>query len=101
LELENIISLDLLKNSSLDQKNLDITDIFIDSLENLIKILQNDKKISIYTKNDSTLETFLEYNNIQNINLHKTQLNILKSFQSPTEIIICDDNLSKYLSKKE
>ncbi|MGE4443767.1 MAG: DEAD/DEAH box helicase [Candidatus Altimarinota bacterium] len=100
LELENIFSLDLLKNSSLDQKNLDITDIFIDSLENLIKILQNDKKISIYTKNDSTLETFLEYNNIQNINLHKTQLNILKSFQSPTEIIICDDNLSKIFVKK-
>lgn len=81
-------------------KNLDITDIFIDSLENLIKILQNDKKISIYTKNDSTLETFLEYNNIQNISLHKTQLNILKSFQSPTEIIICDDNLSKIFVKK-
>lgn len=100
LELGNIFSLDLLKNSSLDQKNLDITDIFIDSLENLIKILQNDKKMSIYTKNDSTLETFLEYNNIQNISLHKTQLNILKSFQSSTEIVICDDNLSKIFVKK-
>ncbi len=96
----DIFALDMLKNSNIPQTNLDITDLFIDNLENLIKRLKSDKKIVIYTKNVSSLQTFLEYNDLQNIEIHKTELNILKSFQSKTKIVICDDNLSKIFVKK-
>lgn len=100
LNLENIIALDILKNANIPQTNLDITDLFIDNLENLIKILKENKKVKIYTKNERTIQTFLEYNNISNIEIHKTDLTILKSFKSSKEIIICDDNLSKIFVKK-
>ncbi len=99
-ELENIFALELLKNPNIEQTNLDRSDLFIDSLENLIKIIKSGKKIIIYTKNEKTILTFLEYNNLENITLHKTELTLLKSFQSKNEIIICDDNLSKIFVKK-
>lgn len=100
LNLENIIALDILKNVNINQTNLDITDLFIDNLENLIKILKENKKVKIYTKNEKTIQTFLEYNNIENIEIHKTDLTILKSFKSKNEVVICDDNLSKIFVKK-
>lgn len=114
--LENILSLDILKNSSIEQKNLDITDLYIDSLENLVKLLRNNeknniekkdslsinenKKIKIYTKNQKTIYSFLEYNNIKNIEISKTNLTILKSFKSKSDLVICDDILSKIFIKK-
>ncbi len=100
LNLENIIALDILKNANISQTNLDITDLFIDNLENLVKVLKSEKKVKIYTKNERTIQTFLEYNNIENIEIYKTDLTILKSFKSSKEIIICDDNLSKIFVKK-
>ncbi len=109
-ELENIFALDILKNPSIEQTSLDITDLFIDNLENLIKILKSDTKVVIYTKNKTPLETFLEYNNIENIEIHTTDLNILKSFKKINTLwgnsqkqqlyVICDDNLSKIFVKK-
>ncbi|MDD5769341.1 MAG: CarD family transcriptional regulator [Candidatus Gracilibacteria bacterium] len=99
-DLENILALDILKDSNINQINLDITDLFIDNIENLIKLLKSDKKISIYTKNEKTILKFLEYNNISNILVYKTDLTILKSFKSSNEIVICDDNLSKIFVKK-
>lgn len=100
LDAENIFCLDLLKNANISQNNLDITDLFIDNLENLVKILHTDKKVTIYTKNERSIATFLEYNNISGIEIIKTDLTILKSFKSPREIVICDDNLSKIFVKK-
>lgn len=100
LELDNSLFLDILKNSNLEQTNLEINDLFIDNLENLIKILKSDKKIIIYTKNEKTISTFLEYNNISWVTIHKTNLTLLKSFQSKNEIVIADDNLSKIFVKK-
>lgn len=98
--LENIFALELLKNPNIEQTNLDRNDLFIDSLENLIKTIKSGKKITIYTKNEKTISTFLEYNNLENVTIHKTELTLLKSFQSEKEIIICDDNLSKIFVKK-
>lgn len=100
LDLENSLFLDILKNANINQTNLDITDLFIDNLENLVKVLKSEKKVKIYTKNERTIQTFLEYNNIENIEIHKTDLTILKSFKSSKEIVICDDNLSKIFVKK-
>jgi hypothetical protein len=37
---------------------------------------------------------------MEHVNILKTQLNILKSFQNKDNIIICDDNISRIFVKK-
>jgi hypothetical protein len=74
--------------------------LFIENIESLLKILKSEKKITLYTKNSKTISHFLEYNGIENASIHSTSLTLLKSFSSPQEIIICDDNLSKIFVKK-
>lgn len=100
---ENIpenISFDILKKSHLDQTNMWVKDLFIDSLEKLTHLLQHTKNGIIYTKNTSTLETYLQYNLLEHIKLIPSTLHILKSFQTEHTIVICDDILSKIFVKK-
>lgn len=100
LSLNYIISLDLLKSAKFEQVNLDRSDIFIDSLELLIKKLKESKEKIIYSKNQNTIQSFLEYNSILNVKVIPTKLTLLKSFQTEKQIVICDDILSKIFVKK-
>jgi len=98
--LENpIIFSDIFKNKKII--NLEIKDIFLDSLEDFENILKEKKyeKI-IYTKNTKAIKNFLEYNNIFWVKIIETKLNNLKSFKSKNRIIICDDNISRIFIKK-
>ncbi len=97
---KNVFALEILKNPNREQINLERNDLFIENIESLLKILKSEKKITLYTKNSKTISHFLEYNGIENASIHSTSLTLLKSFSSPQEIIICDDNLSKIFVKK-
>lgn len=98
--LEYAISLDILKKTHVHQENLVIQDVFIDTLEKLTHTLAQIKNGTIYTKHPQTLWNYLEYNLLWHIKVFPTSLNILKSFQSPDKLIICDDILSKIFVKK-
>lgn len=100
LSLNKSIHLDILKNSNIIQENLDINDLFLDNLENLVNVINSYKNVEIYTKNENTISTFLEYNNINHVIIYKTNLSILKSFKTKDKITICDDNLWKIFVKK-
>ncbi len=97
--LKNTTSFDILKNPNLNQTSLEIKDIFLNDIDGFIKVLKWNKKVSIYTKNIKNINNFLEYNNLSAL-VFETNLNILKSFETPKEIIICDDNLFKIFTKK-
>lgn len=66
-----------------DTINLWILELNINSLEDLKKLLldKNTEK-TIFTKNETTIKNFLDLNNIENVKIIKTELNILKSFQN-------------------
>lgn len=98
-KIKNKTSFDILKNPNLNQTSLEVKDLFLNNIEDFIKILKGSKKISIYTKNIKNIKNFLEYNNLDAL-VFETNLNILKSFETPKEIYICDDNLFKIFTKK-
>lgn len=94
--------LEILKDYSNRQINLENNDIFIDNITELTKILKdnNNKEVFIFTKNTKTINDFLEYNNIKVKHIEKTWLNFLKSYNNKKEIVICDDIISKVFIKK-
>lgn len=98
--LENAYFFEILKNVNKEQINLKIDDVYIENVDNLVKTLKQDKNIQVYTKNVKQIENFIIYNNLENIKVHKTELNILKSYLDEKNIIICDDILSKIFVKK-
>lgn len=98
--LKNATYFDILKNTNKDQINLKIDDVYIDSVENLIKTLQTTKKVFFYTKNKKALQNFLSYNNLPDFSISETSLTILKSFQDEEQLCICDDILGKLFVKK-
>ncbi len=99
---QNLVAFDIFKSALFDQKNLHITDIFIENLKQLEeKIVSKEKKTIFYTKSPKVLQNFLTQNNFyENIEVIQTHLVILKSYQTPQVQIICDDNLSKIFIKK-
>ena len=100
----NFINFNSISNNSLHNKqiNLNITDLFLEKIEDLKNLLidNNFNKKIIITKNKSTIQNFIEYNNILNIEIIETSLNNLKSFKNEQIIVICDDNISRIFIKK-
>ncbi len=84
------------------QINLWINDLYLEKIEDLKHILEENwiSKKTIYTKSIWAIKNFIEYNNLQSIEIIETKLNNLKSFRSATEIVICDDNISRIFVKK-
>lgn len=103
--LNNFIIFNSISNNQF-AKDLEINDLYINNIEELKDIITDtNKNIFIITKNIKTIKSFLELNNISNINLIESSLNILKSFKTPIlknkwNIIICDDNISRIFIKK-
>lgn len=98
---EEKISFDILKNVSKDQKNLETFDMFVENLEDLKKtLLQKNISKKIFTKNPQNINNFLEYNNIEWLEVQENKLTFLKSYKNPQEFVICDDILSKIFVRK-
>jgi len=99
LKINNITTLESLKNINYKQLDLKITDIFINNIDNL---LENIKiyKTNFYTKNTNTIKSFCEYNNIEKYIINKSTIPHLKSFKAWNELFICDDVLSRIFAKK-
>lgn len=96
--LKNFVSFANLWN---DLINLWVEDLFIWNLDNFSKILKDEKNSKkIFTKNTQTIKNFIELNNIENCEIFKTDLNILKSFKYINNYFICDDIISKIFIKK-
>jgi len=99
-KLVNFITFNSLKEND-SYINLGINDLYIDKLEDF-KLILEEKGIKkyIFTKNRTTINNFLELNNLGGIEVIETSLNTLKSFKSSKEIVICDDNISRIFVKK-
>lgn len=100
LQHPQTFSLDILKNTEFEQKNLKISDVYLENIEQFSELFWQGKKITVYSKNLLPIQNFIQERNFQNVTLHKTALNILKSFQNSEEIVLCDDVLSKIFIKK-
>ncbi len=77
-------------------------DLLINNLDDLKIILEN-KNINKYivTKNKKTIKNFLNLNNLEDtVTIYETSLNNLKSFKNDSNIVICDDNISRIFIKK-
>lgn len=96
--LEKFISFVNFWNNCFDLK---IEEIFLNNLDDFAKILNNsfNKKI-IFTKNLQTINNFSELNNVENIEIKKTDLSILKSFKFENNYVFCDDIIWKIFIKK-
>jgi len=84
------------------EKNLGISDVFLNNIDDLKHLLE-DPQFSIkkiYTKNTSALQNFVEYNNLENIEILESKLTVLKSYQTYNTCVICDDNISRIFVKK-
>ncbi len=80
--------------------NLEIKDLEIDIVEDLKNKLSEDKSKIIFTKNKKLIENFANLNNIKNYTIIESNENLFKSFETPKNIVICDDNISKIFIKK-
>jgi hypothetical protein len=78
---------DFIKNDLFTIINLEIDFVKADILDELKDILLNNKyKVKhIFTKSVPTIKNFIEYNNIENIKIHETDLNIIKSYKYDKE----------------
>jgi len=94
----------LIFNTIWDNNNFEslwFSDLFIDNINDLKNILlQTNKDKYIITKNITTIKNFLDLNNLLNIKVIETKLNILKSFKNDKYLFICDDNISRIFIKK-
>lgn len=100
-DYKNLISFDLLKIAKKQQFNFKRSDLLIENMSTLREILSETKtQICVFTKNPKPLEKFLLQEDLRNITVSQTSLNILKSYQTPEKKVICDDNLSKIFIKK-
>ena len=88
------------QNNSFKEISLWISDIFVDTIDEFQKILSQNKSVKVYTKNPKAIKNFVDYNSIENIETFETKLSNLKSFQTQTEIYVCDDNIARIFVKK-
>lgn len=96
--LKNFISFSNLWQNA---KNLWIEEIFINNLDDFKKILEEKKfKKYIFTKNVKVINNFLELNNLEEIEVFKTDLNNLKSFKTENIFVFTDDIISKIFVKR-
>lgn len=82
-------------------KKLWIEEIYLSNLDDFKRCLddKNFKKY-IFTKNTKTINNFLELNNLENIEVIKTELNNLKSFKTEKVFVFADDIISKIFVKR-
>lgn len=114
-KLNNFSCFDYIENKDLKSIDLEIKipkiknvnelkDIIIKSKswKNLASNKKNNikKEIVFYTKNIKTIKNFLEYNWIDGSKIYEINLNVLKSFETNKEIIICDDIIREIFTKK-
>ncbi len=126
--LNNYIIFNSLSNDK-EYINLWINDMFLEKIEDFKNILEEKWiKKYIFTKNKQTIKNFLKLNNLEQVKIYETSLNILKSFKTTSpqpspleergqekkmqlpspprerefkgEVIICDDNISRIFVKK-
>jgi hypothetical protein len=98
----NSISFHNFSQSDRIEVNLGITDVFLDTIDDLKHLFENkqfSKKV-VYTKNIKALKNFIEYNNFDDVKIIDTDINTLKSFQTFDSFYICDDNISRIFVKK-
>jgi ADP-dependent phosphofructokinase/glucokinase len=90
-------------------KDLEIKSPKIENSLQLKEFLEKNKNTIIYTKNPKTINNFIEYNNLTDIEVKESKLNNIKSFTAPSplkeeragvRVIICDDILSSVFTKK-
>ncbi|PZM85686.1 hypothetical protein DLH72_01735 [Candidatus Gracilibacteria bacterium] len=97
-KLSNFISFSNLGQNSI---NLGIEDLYLSNLDDFKNILEEKKsKKYIFTKNLNTIKNFLDLNNIENIEVIKTELNNLKSFKTEKVFVFADDIISKIFVKR-
>jgi transcription-repair coupling factor (superfamily II helicase) len=97
---KDIISFDYLWNKKLIIKDLEIKSPKIENSLQLKEFLEKNKNTIIYTKNPKTINNFIEYNNLTNIEVKESKLNNIKSFQFNNIAYVCDDILNTVFTKK-
>lgn len=98
--LNNYLWFSTLWNLS-DTKDLSYSDLNIKDIDDFRILLENkNKKRYIFTKNKKTIQNFLNLNNLDDVIVYETNLNNLKSFVWESELIVCDDNISRVFIKK-
>ena len=58
------------------------------------------KENFIFTKNDTLIKNFVEFNDLSNTQVFPSNTSVLKSFQTPKANFICDDILLKVFTKR-
>jgi hypothetical protein len=81
-------------------KDLEIKSPKIENSLQLKEFLEKNKNTIIYTKNPKTINNFIEYNNLTNIEVKESKLNNIKSFQFNNIAYVCDDILNTVFTKK-
>ena len=102
-----IIFLNAIKNMKDSNVNLHIHELYIDDLASLTQYLQDTSysDIYIFTKNKSTLDNFLRYNNISHVKVYDCRVKNIGSFYTDVPageniLVIADDNLNRVFVKK-
>ncbi len=101
--LEYFSSFDFVWNKKLFIKDLEIDFPKIDDLDAFKALLLDDsiQKKQIFTKNETTIKKFLDYNDIPNVKVYETSNNLVKSFFMKKDfLVIWDDIISKIFIRK-
>ena len=103
----SMIFLDAIKNNRQKNHNLGIHELYLDDLGSLTQKLQDTTyaDIFIFTKNKSTLDNFLNYNNITQVKVRECRVKNMGSFYTDipgkkNTLLIADDNLDRVFVKK-
>ena len=97
-DLSHFISFDLIEWRR-ETQSLYIWDLPIENVEDLKKKMLG-KENFIFTKNDTLIQNFVEFNDLSNTQVFPSNTSVLKSFQTPKANFICDDILLKVFTKR-
>jgi hypothetical protein len=99
--------MDGIKNNTVASQNIYLHELYIDNLASLTEYLgsENYKETYVFTKNKSTIDNFLNYNNIKRVKVFDCRVKHISSFYSDKPngnniLVIADDNLDRVFVKK-
>lgn len=97
--LKDPICFHLIDSVKEENHNLGIFEPKIENVEELKKVLSSGTNY-VFTKNQTVIKNFIEFNDIDKTQIFEADISILKSFCTPKVNCICDDILLKVFTKK-
>lgn len=99
--INSFCSFDFLWNKNLEIEDLDIKTQKIDNLEDFkTSIKDKENKNFVFVNKVDTIKNFIDYNEIENVKVEKTNLSFIKSFKYKNINIIWEDIISKIFTRK-